>query len=80
MHLGAPGYILTLINRSQATRHCDQGRTYGAWSFQSFWPPTWVDTTQKFTSQSQGRSIFSQSSFCSKLSLVLSNRLWFLSA
>lgn len=43
-------------------------------------PFTWVDATQKFTSQSQGRSIFPQSSFCSKLSLVLGKRLWLLSA
>lgn len=60
-------------------RRCDPRRAYGARSGQSFLPPTWVDVIHKFTSQSQGRSIFSQSSLCSKLSLVLGSWLWLLS-
>ena len=75
------GTIFVLTNsKSQSTRHCDQCTIYEARSFQSFLPLTWVETTQKFTSQSQGRSIFPQSSFRSKLSLVLGNGLWSLTA
>lgn len=66
-------------SKRQGMRRCDPRRAYGARSGQSFLPPTWVDVIHKFTSQSQGRSLFSQSSLCSKLSLVLGSWLWLLS-
>lgn len=62
-------------SKRQGVRHCDQCRTNEAQSFQSFLAPTRVGTIQKLASQSQARAIFSQSSFCSKLSLVLGHRL-----